>query len=95
MEHQAKTTFLHSRHVACGANMGIGFHGGRIRSVASPDKPEGSDPRGLSCGFVKVKSKLTPGATVELKDRRRNIRATIVDDIRPDRTARRPIREMF
>jgi aminomethyltransferase len=30
-----------------------------------------------------------------LKDKRRKLKVTIVTDIRPDRTARRPIREML
>ena len=79
----------------CVADLAIGREGNRIYSIASPDKPEGFKPRGLCCGFVRVKSRLIPGQTVELKDNRRNIKVMIVDDVRPDRTARRPMREFL
>ncbi len=81
--------------LTCTTDMGIGWHGGRIYSVASPAKPEGFEPKGLSCGFVKVTRRLDPGDRVELRDRRRRIAVTIVDDVRPDRTARRPIAAMI
>ena len=80
--------------LTCVSDMGIGRDGGRIYSISSPDKPENFNPRGLSCGFVKVKSKLIPGQIVELRDNRRKIKVMIVDDIRPNRTARLPIEEM-
>jgi aminomethyltransferase len=75
--------------------MGIGRHGDRIYSIASPDKPQEFKPKGLCCGFVKVKSRMVAGQNVDIKDNRRKLTATIVDDIRPDRTARRPISEML
>lgn len=81
--------------LTCVSDMGIGRHEGKIYSVASPDKPEGFEPKGLSCGFVKVKTPLAPGDVVELKDKRRRLKATIVKDIRPARTARRPMKEMI
>lgn len=81
--------------LTCVTDMGIGRHEGRIYSVASPDKPEGFVPKGLCCGFVKVKSKLDFGQTLHLKDKRRKISVTIAEDIRPDRTARVPIRQMI
>lgn len=81
--------------LTCVSDMGIGRYEGRIVSVASPDRPEGFEAKGLSCGFIKVGKRLAAGDMVELKDRRRKIKVTIVDDIRPDRTARRPIREMI
>lgn len=81
--------------LTCVADMAIGLHNGRIFSLASPDKPTDFKPRGLSCGFVKVRAKLTAGQEVELKDNRRRIKVTIVHDIRPDRTARSPMREMM
>lgn len=81
--------------LTCVADMAISRHNGRIYGLASPDKSEDIKPRGLSCGFVRVEPKLAPGQEVELKDNRRRIKVTIVDDIRPDRTARRPIREMM
>jgi len=81
--------------LTCTTDMGIGRHGDRIYSVASPDKPADFEPKGLSCGFVKVKRRLSPGDRIDIRDRRRSIRVTIVNDIRPDRTARRPITTMI
>jgi aminomethyltransferase len=81
--------------LTCVTDMGIGRHDDRIYSIASSDKPENFHPQGLSCGFVKVRLKLFPGQIVYLKDNRRKIKVIIVEDIRPDRTARRPIREMM
>ena len=77
--------------LTCVADLAIGRANDRIYSIASADKPDDFKPRGLCCGFVRVKSKLASGQIVELKDSRRKIKAEIVDDIRPDRTARRPI----
>jgi aminomethyltransferase len=81
--------------LTCTTDMGIGRLGERIYSVASPDKPADFDPKGLSCGFVRVKRRLNPGDRIDIRDRRRSIRVTIVNDIRPDRTARRPITTMI
>ncbi|MFZ1201578.1 MAG: aminomethyl transferase family protein [Desulfobacterales bacterium] len=79
------------RILTCATDMAIGRHDGRIISIASPDKPDGFTPRGLSCGFVKVTRPLAPGQIVRLKDNRRTIEVEIVADIRPDRTARQPM----
>lgn len=65
---------------------------GKVKSVASPGLPEGWTPRGLACGFVKVRRRLAAGTRIALKDGRREIRVEIVDDIRPDRSARRKLR---
>jgi aminomethyltransferase len=73
--------------LTCVSEMGIGRHGNRIYSISSPDKPDGFVPRGLSCGFIKVKTKLAPGEVVLLRDARRETKVEIVEDIRPDRTA--------
>jgi aminomethyltransferase len=81
--------------LTCVSDMGIGKVGDRIYSIASPDKPEGFTPRGLSCGFVKVKKALKAGETIRLTDGRRAINVAITYDIRPDRTARVPIRSML
>ena len=81
--------------LTCATDVGIGRVQGRIFSVASEGAPEDFRPRGLSCGFVKVASRLAPGDVVNLRDSRRTIRATIATDIRPDRTARRPIQLMI
>ena len=79
------------RVLTCATDMAIGRHEGRIFSIASPDKPVDFTPRGLSCGFVKVTKPLKPGQIVRLKDKIRTIKVEIVDDIRPDRTARKPL----
>jgi len=81
--------------LTCVADMAIARHNSRIYSLASPDKPPDFKPSGLSCGFVRVKSPLPTGELVELADNRRKIKVMIVNDVRPDRTARRPIREMM
>lgn len=81
--------------LSCISEMGIGRHGDRVYSIASPDKPQGFVPRGLSCGFIKVKTELSPGKEVVLRDARREIKVEIVRDIRPDRTARSPMNLML
>jgi aminomethyltransferase len=81
--------------LTCVTDMGIGWHEGQIVSITSPHKPPDFAPRGLCCGFVKVSAELKPGTAVQLKDNRRKLKATIVEDIRPDRTARRPIKDML
>ncbi len=77
--------------LTCVTDMAIGRVGEQIYSVASPDAPEDFTPRGLSCGFVRVARALPAGTALELKDQRRRIPVRVVDDIRPDRTARRPL----
>jgi aminomethyltransferase len=83
------------RVLTCTTDMAIDWHGGRIYSIASPCKPAGFEPKGLCCGFVRVKQRLLPGDRIEIGDRRRRIPVTIVTDIRPDRTARNPMAEMI
>lgn len=77
------------------ADMAIGRHRDRVYSMASPDRPEGFKPKGLMCGFIRTKSKLSIGDVVALRDAKRTIKASVVDDIRPDRTAGHPMREML
>jgi len=81
--------------LTCATDMGIGRHQERIFSLASPDKPEGFKAKGLCCGFVKVSADLPAGTLIYLQDKRRKLKAMIVDDIRPDRTARRPLKDML
>jgi aminomethyltransferase len=78
----------------CVTDMGIGRAAGRIYSLASPDAPEDFVPRGLCCGFVRVRDKLAPLTRVFLQDSHRRIEVEIVEDIRPHRSARRPLEKM-
>ncbi len=81
--------------LTCVTDMAIGRHGNQIYSISSPDKPKGFAPRGLCCGFIKVHAKMAPGQEVVLKDNRRKITVEIVENIRPDRTARKPMAGMI
>jgi len=83
------------RVLTCVTDMGIGLVGERVVSIASPDNPEGFVPRGLCCGFVKVAEPLQPGDRIRIQDSRRTLEVRIVNDIRPDRTARKPIADML
>ncbi|MFH1113739.1 MAG: aminomethyl transferase family protein [Pseudomonadota bacterium] len=81
--------------LTCTADMAVGWYEGRILSLTSPGRPQDFKPKGLMCGLVKVKSRLSPGEAVVLQDRKRKIKAVIVEDVRPDRTALRPMHEML
>ncbi|MBI5572278.1 MAG: aminomethyl transferase family protein [Desulfomonile tiedjei] len=81
--------------LTCVADMAIDRRGDRIVSMASPNAPDNFKPRGLSCGFIRVKMRREPGEVVVLRDSRRSIEVTIVEDIRPDRTARYPMNRMI
>ena len=81
--------------LTCATDMAIGRHNGRIYSVASPNPPAGLQVKGLSCGFIKVANDLPPGTVVELNDGKRAIRVTIETDVRPDRTARKALKNFF
>ncbi|MDR2161437.1 MAG: hypothetical protein LBO77_04775 [Desulfovibrio sp.] len=73
------------------ADMGIGRVDGKVVGLASPKLPEGWRPRGLVCGFVKIRRPLPPGTMISLKDSRREISVEISSDIRPHRTARQAL----
>jgi aminomethyltransferase len=78
--------------------MAIDRVGEKIISVATPaaeGRPEGFRPRGLCCGFVKVRSLLAAGEIVVVADGRREIKVEIREDIRPHRSARRPLTAML
>ncbi|MCX6546374.1 MAG: aminomethyl transferase family protein [Acidobacteria bacterium] len=97
--HEAVVRDMEGREIGtvltCATDMAIGRHEGRIYSVASPDKPAGLAIRGLSCGFIKVHANLRPGTAVELKDSKRSIRVSIESDVRPDRTARKALKNFL
>lgn len=77
--------------LTCATDMAIGWHEGRIYSIASPDLPEGFKAKGISCGFIRVDRMLPKGEKVTLREGKRKIDVTIIDDIRPHRTARKKI----
>jgi len=81
--------------LTCVSDMGIGTVKGKIYSIASPDKPEGFKPEGLSCGFIKVQYELEIGHILKLRDTRRSITVRVVKNIRPNLTARKHIQQML
>jgi aminomethyltransferase len=84
--------------LTCATDMAIGRVADKIVSLATAvaeGKPQDFIPKGLSCGFLKVNRRLQPGEIVYLTDGKRKIKVEIRSDVRPDRTARRPIKEML
>jgi len=81
--------------LTCATDMAVGRSEGKIFSLISPNCPESFKPRGLCCGFIKVNTALSEGQSLIIKDDRRKIKVMVVSDIRPDRTTRRPIKEML
>ncbi len=81
--------------LTCTTDMGIGWHENRIYSIASPDGPEGFKPKGLSCGFVRLKRSLATEEKLLLKDARRSVQVFPTHSIRPDRTARKSLNTML
>jgi aminomethyltransferase len=81
--------------LTCATDTAIGWVDGRVVSLASPGRPQGFDPKGLSCGFVRVDQPLPAGSPLVLADGRRRIEVEVAADIRPDRTARRPMAQMW
>lgn len=81
--------------LTCATDMAIARHEGQIYSITSSDKPEALKIKGLSCGFVKVNKQLAPGDEIELKDSRRKLKVRIENDVRPNRSARRPMKDML
>jgi len=77
--------------LTCATDMGITWHENTIVSIATPDLSESIKIKGIGCGFVMVSKPLDPGTRLVLKEGKRSIKVTIVNDIRPNRTARKKI----
>jgi aminomethyltransferase len=94
--HDAKVIDINGNEIGtvltCATDMGIGKVDGKIFSVASPEKPDNFKAKGLCCGFLKVNTKLSAGDVVEVKDAKRILKVNIIPDVRPDRTARRALK---
>ncbi|WDP88287.1 MAG: aminomethyl transferase family protein [Desulfobacter sp.] len=74
--------------LTCATDMGITRVDGNIVSINTPDLPADLKIKGIACGFVMVSEALAQGTRITLKEGKRALKATIVQDIRPDRTAR-------
>ena len=78
--------------LTCATDIAISRVNGKIYSITSPDKPENFKAKGLCCGFVKVRTGLDVGDTIVLQDSKRKLKVIVAKDIRPDRTARKPLK---
>lgn len=74
--------------LTCATDMAIDSIDGQILSLTSPDAPENFAPKGLACGFIRIRQPLPPGTPLTLQDKRRALPVTVVPDIRPHRSAR-------
>jgi glycine cleavage system T protein (aminomethyltransferase) len=81
--------------LTCATDIGIGWLDNKIVSIADSNLPENMKVKGLSCGFVKVNTELTNGTRLTLKEGKRKIQVTVMSDIRPDRTARKAIKNFY
>jgi aminomethyltransferase len=78
--------------LTCTTDMAIGRVDGAIVSVAgNRDFPA----KGLCCGFVLLDAYRAPGEKIILTDGKRKIEVEIRADVRPNRTARRPMDKML
>lgn len=85
--------------LTCATDMAIDRVDNVIYSVASPvdtGRPENFTPKGLSCGFVLLDEYLQPGSEVYLTDGgKKKIKVEIRQEVRPGRSARLAIKDMF
>ncbi len=84
--------------LTCTTDMSIGRIDGTIIGIATAKtsgKPAGFIPRGLCCGFVKVKEPMPVGQNIVLTDGKRKVTVEVRSDIRPDRTAFSAIGKML
>jgi aminomethyltransferase len=78
--------------LTCATDIAVGRIASKIYSITSPDKPENFKAKGLCCGYVKVKTSLNVGETITLQDKKRKLTVSVAADVRPDRTARKPLK---
>lgn len=78
--------------LTCTTDMALGRVDGAIVSVAGN---KDFQAKGLCCGFVLLEQPCAPGEKVVLTDGKRKIVVEIRADVRPNRTARRPMDKML
>lgn len=81
--------------LTCTTDMSLAWHNDEIVNIHTDPLPEDFKIKGLSCGFVYVDKKLKPGTTIELVEGKRKIKATIVKDVRPNRTSKKNIKHLI
>ncbi len=76
------------RVLTCATDMAVSWTDKAIVSINTPNLSNDVKIKGLSCGFIRVDRRLSPGSRLTLQEGKRSIEVTVVEDIRPDRTAR-------
>ena len=80
--------------LSCVSEVALTRIDGEIISIASDSVPRDHKVKGLVAGFFKVNKELSYGQIVNLSDGKRTLKVEVVQNIRPNRTARKAIKNM-
>jgi len=80
--------------LSCVTEVSITRIDNKILSISSKDLPADVKVKGLVAGFFKVDKQLEVNQIVKLTDGKRELKVEIVNSIRPDRTARKAIKNI-
>ncbi|MCG8615614.1 MAG: aminomethyl transferase family protein [Desulfobacterales bacterium] len=83
------------RVLTCATDMAVTWSDDKIVSINTEGLSEDVKVKGLACGFVMVNKALPVGSRVTLKEGKRSISVRTIQDIRPDRTARKAIKNFI
>jgi aminomethyltransferase len=83
------------RVLTCATDMAVTWLDNKIVSINTEGLSEDVKVKGLACGFVMVNKELPVGSRVTLKEGKRSISVRTIQDIRPDRTARKAIKNFI
>ena len=83
------------RVLTCATDMAVTWADDRIVSINTEGLSETVKVKGLACGFVMVNQAMPLGTRLTLKEGKRSISVRTIQDIRPDRTARKAIKHFI
>lgn len=80
--------------LSCITEVSITRYKNKIYSISSPNLPADHLVKGLVAGFIKVDVELDIGCPLSISDQKRSLKVEVVDNIRPNRTAKKSIEEI-